>query len=98
MSNNYEGAVSHALVQEDVGNTFDVRSWTARPQVAGRDGPSLAPNDSGVFSRLEPNCQYRIVSKGTRNPEALSASPDTHGAAAMVYSLDEQVVGEDWNQ
>ena len=33
MSALYEGAASHVLAQEDVGNQMDVRAWMARPAV-----------------------------------------------------------------
>eukprot|EP00966_Prymnesium_polylepis_P109428 2532872-Prymnesium_polylepis.2 len=90
MSKGFEGAVSHELVQEDVGNTFDVRVWTARPQVAGRDGPPAAPDGGGVFSRLKPNCQYRLECKGTRKKkEVVSAGPSLGGAFANVKLRDE---------
>ena len=75
MATHFEGAASHSLVQEDVGNTFDVRAWMKRPQVSGRDGTPLAPDGDGAFSRLKPNCQYRLESSGTRKVVVASAGP-----------------------
>jgi hypothetical protein len=72
--------VSHTLVQEDVGTTYDVRAWMARPPVVGRDGPPRAPDAAGIFSKVTPDCQFRLEAKGTRKSQ--EEAPAT-GAAVL---------------
>jgi len=86
----FEGEVSHVLVQEDVGNEFDVRAWMARPPVVGRDGAPVALDGNGVFSRLKPNSQYRLESTGTRKKvDVPSDAPEAGGLSSMnVKMLD----------
>lgn len=87
MSKHFEGEVSYALVQEDVGSTLDVRVWMARPPVAGRDGVPLSPDAAGVFSRLVPECQYRLEAQGTRKKVvALSSATRAVGSLAGSFA------------
>ena len=87
LSENYEGLITYALVQEDVGNNFDVRAWLARPRVSGRDGPPKAPDSGGIFSRLTPNCQYRLNVNGTRKAESTALDVSTASVRGGLGSL-----------
>ena len=61
----------------------------ARPAVSGRDGPPIAP-DGATFTRLEPDLQYRLETKGTRKAVvAPTAGTDVGGAFSKVTLLDE---------
>ena len=84
----YEGAYTYMLVQEDVGNSFDVRAWMARPRVVGRDGAPKRPNDRGIFSHMKPNCQYRLeVMSGTRRDEALATVHTALGREGLLKGV-----------
>jgi len=101
ISASHEGPFTHVLVQEDVGNNFDVRVWMARPRVVGRDAPSKRPDASGCFIGLKPNCQYRLdVVTGTRredSPVAARASPAAVGGLirGMAALHDDMPLMED---
>ena len=86
----FEGAVSYALVQEDVGSQMDVRIWVTRPPVEGRDGPPSSPDSSGCFCRLKPDAQYRLEATGTRRKlEPQVAGTTLGGAFGKVGLLEE---------
>ena len=87
LSDHYEGPITFVLVQEDVGNNFDVRAWLARPRVSGRDGPPRAPDGGGIFSRLTPNCQYRLDVTGTRKANSVGGDAAANLGSALKKSL-----------